>query len=73
MSGTIIIDIMCIAMIVIVIFYCICTFIGMKLSISRCKECKADKCYCSFCSNGTNDSIFRDFIVGIKFMFKINQ
>ena len=73
MSGTIIIDIMCIAMIVIAIFYCICTFIGMKLSISRCKECKADKCYCSFCSNGPNDSIFRNFIVGIKFMFKINQ
>ena len=73
MSGTIIIDIMCIAMIVIVIFYCICTFIGMKLSISSCKECKADKCYCSFCSNGPNDSIFRDFIVGFKFMFKINQ
>ena len=73
MSGTIIIGIMCIAMIIIVIFYCICTFIGMKLSIGRCKECKSDKCYCSFCSNGPNDSIFKDFIVGFKLMFKINQ
>ena len=67
------IDIVCIAMITIVVFYFTCAFISAKIINNKCKECKIDNCYCPFCSNGPYDSIFREFITGFKFIFKINQ